>query len=311
MKIRGTTQLFNLPVQPNNVSIPESGMDGQDGFSIVGPQGPTGPQGPAGTGSGNTGGMVVIDDNYQELPIVVPPGPTNGTITVTTTGNIDDLDFGNVAVILMNNATLSTIRGLKAGAPGQKIRIISIGAGQVNFAHQDANSSTSNRLVNAITSGITPIAAGVGSAEYQYDDVNNRWRLISHYQGAWISIPYSSGDYTASGSLTWTVDSGDLITFAFYISGNLIQITGYWDTTTLSGTASNQLFVLIPNSWTAKKTMQGLALAIQGGTTGVTTYNRVQSSNNTKMEIGRGDLGNFTLSANNNYIRWNMPFELN
>lgn len=273
MKIRGTTQIFNLPTQPNNVAIP--------------------------------------DDYNNEFPLIATPNPIGGSITITTTGNIDDLDFGNVPLILMNNASLSTIRGLKAGYPGQIIRIVSVGAGQVNFEHQNSNSSASNRLLNSVTSGITPIAAGKGSATYQYDIVDSRWKLVGHFQGAWISVPFTSGDYTASGSLTWTVESGDLITFAFYLRGNSLFVVGYWDTTTLSGTASNQLFVLIPNSWTAKKTVQGLALAIQGGSTGITTYNRVQPSNNTKMEIGRGDLANFTLSTNNNYLRINFEFELN
>jgi len=119
--------------------------------------------------------------------------PAVSATTVTTTGNIDNLDFGNADLIRMNNASLSTIRGLVAGRSGQTVTIVSIGAGQVDFAHQNAGSSAANRLINLATSMVTSAAAGSGAATYQYDATTARWRLISHSQGAPIA-------YT----VTWT-----------------------------------------------------------------------------------------------------------
>ena len=40
----------------------------------------------------------------------------DGAFTSTATGNIDDLDFGTAALIRMDNASLATIRGPKAGS---------------------------------------------------------------------------------------------------------------------------------------------------------------------------------------------------
>lgn len=138
--------------------------------------------------------------------------------TTTTTGNIDNLDFANADLIRMNNATLSTIRGLKAGYAGQRVSIASIGAGQVTLAHQDTNSTAANRLLNQVTSVGTPLAAGIGTATYQYDAVTLRWRLVQHEQGAYITVPYSSGNFTAATG-TWTVDSGDQLAFGYWIRG--------------------------------------------------------------------------------------------
>lgn len=138
--------------------------------------------------------------------------------TTTTTGNIDDLNFLNADLIRMNNATLSTIRGLKAGYAGQKVTIVSIGAGQVSLAHQDGNSAAGNRLLNTVTSVSTPLAGGVGFATYQYDATTLRWRLVNHEQGAYITVPYDSANFTAATG-TWTVDSGDQLAFGYWIRG--------------------------------------------------------------------------------------------
>ena len=154
--------------------------------------------------------------------------------TTTTTGNIDDLDFANADLIRMNNASLSTIRGLKAGYAGQQVTIVSIGAGLVSMAHQNANSAVGNRLINAITSGVTSLAAGVGTGTYQYDATTVRWRLVAHEQGAYIDIAYSAGNFTAATG-TWTVDVGDLITSAYYTRGQEV----YYKLKILSSTTSN------------------------------------------------------------------------
>lgn len=108
--------------------------------------------------------------------------------TVTTTGNIDDLDLEGAGLLRMNNASLSTIRGLKAGYAGQEVTVVSIGAGQVDLAHQNAGSLTGSRLINTVTSASTSLAAGSGMATYKYDETTARWRLLTHTQGAGISF---------------------------------------------------------------------------------------------------------------------------
>lgn len=170
---------------------------------------------------------------------------------ITTTGNIDDLDFSNADVIWMNNATDSTIRGLLAGVDGQKVIIHSKGAGNVLLAHQNAGSSENNRLINIATSSNTPLAAGVGSVTYIYDGTTARWRLDKHSQGAFLQQPYNSGDFTANGSMTWTVDSGDVINYAYYLEGNKLTVVIDFEPTTIGGTVSTQLIAVIPGGFTA------------------------------------------------------------
>jgi len=137
-------------------SLDNSGYDSFDSMipGNVGPIGLSGPIGPP--------GMDGLSD-YDLGPIGFNINNNFSEVTLTTTGNIDDLDFGNVSLIRMNNASLATIRGLKAGYAGQIVTIVSVGAGQVDLAHQNAGSSAGNRFINFATIGTTCLAAGVGT----------------------------------------------------------------------------------------------------------------------------------------------------
>jgi hypothetical protein len=140
--------------------------------------------------------------------------------TTATTGNIDDLNFGKAATIRMNNATLATIRGLVAGAPGQRVTIVSVGAGQVDLSNQDTGDATAaSRLICFVTSGKTPLAAGKGTATLEYDGTTARWRLVTHDQGALIAFTPVVSFGGASVGVTYTNQTGN-----FYITGRLIWI---------------------------------------------------------------------------------------
>ncbi len=170
--------------------------------------------------------------------------------TVTTTGNIDNLDFSNATVLRMNNATDSTISGLVAGVAGQILVIRSLGAGNVFLAHQNTNSSVANRLINFVTSGNTPLAAGVGMAILEYDATTARWILVAHQQGAPISVAYASGNFTASGSMTWTVDAGDQKVYSYLLEGCRLIILVTIENATVGGTPSTDLDVAVPGGFT-------------------------------------------------------------
>lgn len=223
------------------------GRDGDDGVS-----GPPGFQGERGTeGLQGPPGPPGQDGNDGAIG---PPGPSGvdgaaaglSEFTLTTTGDIDDLDFSNADIIRFNNATLSTLRGLVAGTAGQRVTIVSIGAGQVDLAHQNAGSSAANQLLNFVTSGVTPLAAGVGSATYQYDATTARWRLIAHEQGAFITRTFAAGNYTASDGATWTVASGDVSSDAYFVRGRTLHYIHSVVTTSVSVATPTSLIIALP-----------------------------------------------------------------
>lgn len=220
-----------------------------------------------------------------------------GDTTITTTGNIDDLDVKGYSLLRMNNASLATIRGIRAGYPGQKLTIVSIGAGQVDLAHQNTNSAAANRLINTVSSINTPLAAGVGNATYEYDAETARWRLTNHNQGAPIPFTFNAADFTGRSSMTWTVTSGDVETWQYTLEGTLVFLQWSINTTSVGGTLSNWLQITVP--FTAVTKSESDIRINEGGVSfaGIGNF----ASGNNFLQILKIDLSNFAAATDTTY----------
>ena len=238
--------------------------------------------------------------------VKVTTSPT--ILTSSATGSQDNWapGIGAETLISWSGASDMTVTGFAAGAAGRRITFLNVGSNVAYFTHQSGSSSAGNKLRNIATSGTTPVAPR-GAATFEYDGTD--WRLVTHDQGAWISVAYSAGNFTATAPTTWTVDSGDQITYQFKLVGSTLCMRVYLDTTSIASTSSLQLFVAIPNSFTSAKKVQGLALGFDNGVA-VATYNRVDVASTT-VEVGRSDVTAWANSTNNNYVRVNFDFEVN
>lgn len=179
-------------------------------------------------------------------------------LAISTTGSTSNLDFQNAEVLYCDNATLLTITGLLAGYDGQRLVIISRGAGQVDIANQALGSSAANRINNGVT-GTRSLAAGSGVAVLQYDTdtaaggVNPRWRCILHNQGAWITPAFSAADYTGNGAMTWTVAAGQVTSCAYWLKDRTLEFILEVIGTAVGGTPNTTLQRVIPGGFTAAK----------------------------------------------------------
>jgi len=151
-----------------------------------------------------------------------------------------------VNILRCNNATALTLSGIDGGAEGMVLVVLSIGAGQVHFAHEDANSDAENRFRNFATVGQTSLAAGVGVASFYYDGTTQRWRLLRHEQGDWITRTYNAGDFTGGSGMTWTVEAGDLYASEYWLAGRRLTWRLWVFQSSVGGTLSNNLRAAIP-----------------------------------------------------------------
>lgn len=225
------------------------GFDGADGED--GAQGPPGAAGPAGTGTQGPPGPPGLDGADAEDSWLFPPTASAAPVVQTTTLTGAQADFvlwPNCSELRLNNATLITISGFAAGFDGQTLTLVSKGAGQVNLLHQDAGSAAANRNVNFVTSGLTPLAAGVGRATLKYDAVASRWILISHSQGAVIQVPFAAGNFTASGTMTWT--NVTQVNYGYFLNGRVLFLVWNFGPSDVGGTLSFGLRVTLPNGYT-------------------------------------------------------------
>lgn len=247
-------------------------------------------------------GFRTLDVNGAEK---VTQGQT--VFALATTGNVDDLDFGNADVIRCGNPALTTIRGLKAGADGQRVLIVSRAAGEVDFAHQNSGSTAANRLINFVTSGITPLAPGAGAAVYEYDATTGRWVIVAHEQGAAIAVAYSAGNFTASAG-TWTVDAGDVGNFSYYLKGRHLSVDLFLSTTSVSATPAT-LNTLIPNGYTVAKTKRQIGAMLDNGT-GTTGFLQVSATGTTIGAFRDVTAANWATAVNTTYVLAGIDLEI-
>jgi hypothetical protein len=224
----------------------------------------------------------------------VPQGRRWSEATTTSTGNQDNFTFSDADLLRCNNASLLTLRGLAAGVAGQRLVIVSVGAGQVDLAHQDTNSTNVNRIMNGVV-GTISLAPGRGRALLEYDGTTQRWRVIHHEQGAYIAQPFNAGDFTGSGSMTWTVDSGDVDAFIYYLRGNQLSVDFRISNTSVGGTLSNLLQIKVPGGFTLLSHVDAIVYAIDAGATPVAAL--CFEASTTLIAIGKFT-GNWSTATN-------------
>lgn len=209
-----------------------------------------------------------------------------------------------------SGASDGTITGVAGGVTGQVFAVKNTGTKVLYFSHQSASSSAGNKLTNLVTSGTTPVAAG-GYIFFVYDGTT--WQLVAHEQGAAVSVTYSSGNFTADGSMTWTVESGDVVFNNFKLIGTIVEWWLRLQTTTVGGTPDFGLRVTIPNGFTGVDQLFGDMCFAGDNTSAFVPGSLRPITNATYLQIIKdlGSGGNWTASTNNTYVTFHIRFRVN
>lgn len=161
---------------------------------------------------------------------------------------------GNITITSGSGAANGEI--LLAGGSGSAITMydegdIQLHAGMGKNVYLDP--STGDVLVKAHGGAYGAIDAGT-------------YKINGTALGAWTNVVFSAGDYTANGSMTWTVASGDVTTNQYIRIDNLLIWNLVLDTTTVGGTPDTQLRVDIPGSVTLTKSCVAFSPQNDNGT---------------------------------------------
>jgi hypothetical protein len=256
----------------------------------------------------STGAVIVTADNIANPTYLAQLVAAPVTNTITLTGTQNDLALTGASayaptLVRLSNASSLTITGVGPGVAGQIVRFVSVGAGDVFFTHQSAGSSAADRLINFATTGTTPLAAGVGWAEFQYDGTTARWRMIAHEQGAALAFVPS----TSAATGAWTVDNpGDISSSRYFLRGRQLTVTfGYLNTTTSLATAT--IAFTVPNGYT---TAFG-ALTMMRGLENVTEVRAmVYTSGGTTLTLQRQDSTNWSALTNQLSVQGEIVVEV-
>lgn len=139
--------------------------------------------------------------------------------------------------------------------------------------------------------GYTP-AAGKG---IRFDHMTTLLAALNA-TGAWTAVAYAAGNFTGNASMTWTVDSGDQITFAYRRWEKTIGIMFVLTTTSVGGTPNTDLRITLPLGLTAAARAQGWLYYLDNGTHGSGLATVVAAG--TQILLAKSGFGNWTASAN-------------
>jgi|SRR5215831_4136970 len=137
---------------------------------------------------------------------------------------------------------------------------------------------------------------------YLRTGVYERNRTVA--MGEWTDVPFNAADFGGSGSLTWTVTAGNIITRRYALVGKTMVYSAYIQGSSVGGTPNNELHIAIPSPFTAAHhaicgfvASQDIGAAIQGNYTQVTpgaTYVILTRPGNVNWSVGSGTAVYFT-----------------
>lgn len=146
--------------------------------------------------------------------------------------------------------------------------------------------------------------------------VNSDWNASSgvaeilNLPGAWISFVYSAGIFTASGTMTWTVDSGDVVTLAYQFLGKKTALVAFeLQSTSIGGTPDQFFIVTLPAPLTPTKTMRGTMLYSDNA--GALTLGQWTVFSGTGAIYLYKLVGNWSASVNSTRVVGSALFEIN
>lgn len=126
--------------------------------------------------------------------------------------------------------------------------------------------------------------------------------------GVWSAPTFAAGDYTASGAMTWTVDSADA-QVSYFVLGKTMIVAFRLGATSIGGTVSTDLYIKIPGTKTANRTTAAPIWVVQAGPVFEAGYAQV-TSGATNITLRRQAEGNWVASTNNTYVFGQLWFEI-
>lgn len=130
-------------------------------------------------------------------------------------------------------------------------------------------------------------------------------------QAQWRTVPFDAGDFTGSGSMTWTVESTDIEGFRYVVNDRTMTVALVLNTSTVGGTADQVLKVKIPGGYRAG----GLAfnpafIRKDSGSPFVETGYAITNKNLDTIAIYRSNFTAQQLSTNATFIYFTITFDV-
>lgn len=132
-----------------------------------------------------------------------------------------------------------------------------------------------------------------------------------HPTSSWAGPPvFSAGDYTASGSMTWTVVSGNITNLRYFVYGKKMTIEIDINGTTVGGTLNNSLQIKIPGGFLNAFRQYNPAAFLVDNSVRVAGYFDTGVTGGNVILVRRLDLANWSASAGQTSFSGQITFEI-
>ena len=122
----------------------------------------------------------------------------------------------------------------------------------------------------------------------------------------WTTPTFAAGDFAANGSMTWTVEAGDVTTYQYVVQGKLMTVNFTIENGVIGGTPNTALTIKIPDSKIAVNRTRGAAWINENATYQAGAWST--TAGGTTIEVYRVTVGNWT--AGNSLVYGSVTFEI-
>lgn len=155
-----------------------------------------------------------------------------------------------------------------------------------------------------------PFTAPVIDAETR--ELTSLWeralRVLRNGYGTWTPVPFLAANFTASGTMTWTLAAGDQTTLAYVLMGKLLIVAFTIVTASVGGVVGPTLKIAIPGGLVAARAMTKTVWVNDNGTKAIGVA-RVTAGGRT-IDIEKVDGSNWTAAANTTGVEGQIAFEV-
>lgn len=259
-------------------------------------------------------GIVLVGNAQITLPYgpwttSVPVAQLNSNITTLSSNALNrngGTVAGNIAVnsgVTIDGTDISAALGGSGNPTFASVTISGTGASAIDVAG-GINAGSSNVGIIG-TDGRIPAISSTYFSSLSGSSLTGL--VFSQLPTTWTSVSYSSGNFTASGSMTWTVESGDVVSIAYVELGKTMIVAFDVQTTTVGGTVAAELRMAIPNSRSAARTVSVPFSYLDNSTAGTGTVTATGST----LAFYKSLAGtNWTASSNATRIQGAITFEI-
>lgn len=137
------------------------------------------------------------------------------------------------------------------------------------------------------------------------------FNAIRDYIGtAWTTVAHSAGNFTAGGSQTWTVASGDQDTFKYVETGKRMRVSVSLVTTSVGGTPHPELRIAVPNGRTIASKCLGTFVGLNNSVAYVGTWQAAASGTYISLYLDSGFATNWAAATNTTQVHLSAEFEI-